>query len=144
MEKIKVLLENGLRTRVTSSERLLVTDGPKAVSGLGEFFSPTELLIISVGSCMLTMMGYKAKELKIDLVGSYLRLTKEMQIVPIRRLKFIGIEFFCPSAFSTIITQKLIQEAEKCPVIHSLHPEIQKKVIYHWGITSEVQSGNCI
>ena len=144
MEKVKILLEKDLRTRVASSVRLLVTDAPKAISGLGEFFSPTDLLAISVASCMLTMMGYKAKELKIDLAGSYLQLTKEMQIAPIRRLKFIGIEFFCPRAFSTIITQQLIQAAEECPVIHSLHPEIQKKVVYHWEDKSEVQSGNCI
>ncbi|MGB7127746.1 MAG: OsmC family protein [Candidatus Rhabdochlamydia sp.] len=132
MEKVKILLEKGLRTRV-DSEVSLVMDAPKAISGLGEFFSPTDLLAISVASCMLTMMGYKAKELEIDLEGSYLQLRKEMQIAPIRRLKFIGIEFFCPRAFSTIITEQLMQAAEKCPVIHSLHPEIQKKVIYHWG-----------
>ncbi|VHO02842.1 OsmC family protein [Candidatus Rhabdochlamydia sp. T3358] len=143
MEKVKILLEKDLRTRV-DSEVSLVTDAPKAVSGLGEFFSPTDLLVISVASCMLTMMGYKAKELKVDLVGSYLQVTKEMQVAPIRRLKSINVEFFCPRAFSTIITEQLIQAAERCPVIHSLHPEIQKKVIYHWEDTSEVQSGNCI
>jgi len=146
MEKVKILLEKDLRAHVVSKdlEAPLVTDAPKAISGLGEFFSPTDLLAISVASCMLTMMGYKAKELKIDLEGSYLRLTKEMQVAPIRRLKLIDMEFFCPRGFSTIVTDQLIQAAEECPVIHSLHPEIQKKVIYHWGITSEVQSGNCI
>lgn len=146
MEKVKILLEKDLRTSVVSNDKeiLLVTDAPKAISGLGEFFSPTDLLSISVASCMLTMMGYKAKELKIDLTGSYLQLTKEMQIVPVRRLKCIDIAFFCPKAFSTTITEQLIQAAEKCPVIHSLHPEIQKKVIYHWEDKSEVQSGNCV
>lgn len=146
MEKVKILLEKNLRTHVISKDpkTLLVTDAPKVILGLGEFFSPTDLLTISIASCILTMMGYKAKELKVDLEGSYLQLTKEMQITPIRRLKLIDMEFFCPRAFSAIITKKLAQAAEKCPVIHSLHPEIQKKVIYHWGITSEVQSGNCI
>lgn len=146
MEKRKILLEKDLRTYVTSkaSETSLATDAPKAISGLGEFFSPTDLLAISAASCMLTMMGCKAKELKIDLEGSYLQLAKEMQVGPIRRLKLIDIEFFCPKAFSTIITKQLIQAAEKCPVIHSLHPEVQKKIIYHWGIINEVQSGKCI
>src|SRR5215469_3038466 len=146
MQKVKILLEKGLRTQVIykDSEISLFTDAPKTISGLGEFFSPTDLLAISVASCMLTMMGYKAKELKIDLKESYLQLTKEMQIAPIRRLKFIGIEFFCPKSFSAIITEQLIQAAEGCPVAHSLHPEIQKKAIYHWGITNEVQPGNCI
>lgn len=69
-------------------------------------------------------MGYKAKTLKIDLEGSYLRLTKEMQVAPIRRLKFIDVEFFCLKIFPTTITEQLIQATEKCPVIHSLHPEI--------------------
>lgn len=114
-------------------EASLVTDTPKAILGLGEFFSPTDLLAISIASCVLTIMGHKAKELKVDLEGSYLQLIKEMQIAPIRRLKLIDMEFFCARAFSTIITKQLIQAAEECPVIHSLHPEIQKKVTYHWG-----------
>lgn len=146
MEKVKILLEKDLRTRVISKDpkASLVTDAPKAISGLGELFCPTDLLAISIASCMLTMMGHKAKELKVDLEGSHLQLTKEMQVAPIRRLKLIGMEFFFPKAFSTIITKQLTQAAEKCPVVHSLHPEIQKKMIYHWGITSEIQSGNCI
>lgn len=135
MEKIKILLGKDLRTHVFSKspESSLVTDAPKAILGLGKFFSPTDLLAISIASCVLTMMGCKAKELKVDLEGSYLQLTKEMQAAPVRRLKLIDIEFFCPRAFSTIVTDQLIQAAEECPVIHSLHPKIQKKVIYHWG-----------
>lgn len=101
MEKVKILLEKDLRTHVVSKdlEASLVTDAPKAISGLGEFFSPTDLLAISIASCMLTMMGYKAKELKIDLEGSYLRLTKEMQVAPIRRLKLIDGIFLSKGVF---------------------------------------------
>ncbi len=71
MEKVKILFEKDLRTRVVSKEPgvSLITDAPKAILGLGEFFSPTDLLAISVASCMLTMVGYKARDLKIDLTG---------------------------------------------------------------------------
>jgi putative redox protein len=136
MEKVKILFEKDLRTRVVSKEPevSLITDAPKTILGLGEFFSPTDLLAISVASCMLTMVGYKARDLKIDLTGTYLQLTKEMQARPIRRLKLIDIEFFCPRAFSQEITEQLIQAAEQCPVIHSLHPDIQKTITYHWGM----------
>lgn len=136
MEKVKILLEKGLRTHVLSKEpsKSLIIDGPKAILGLGEFFSPTDLLVISVASCMLTLMGHKAQEMQVDLRGTYLELIKEMQALPIRRLKFIGVAFFCPKTFSQEITQKLIQAAEKCPVMQSLHPEIQKEITYHWGI----------
>lgn len=135
MEKIKILFEKDLRARVVSKEPAisLTIDAPKAILGLGEFFSPTDLLAISIASCMLIMMGRKAKDLKIDLTGTYLQLIKEMQIAPIRRLKLVDIAFFCLRDFSEEITQQLIQAAEQCPVIHSLHPEIQKKVAYHWG-----------
>lgn len=136
MEKVKILFEKDLRTRVVSKEPAasLITDAPKAILGLGEFFSPTDLLAISVASCMLTMVGYKARDLKIDLTGTYLQLTKEMKTTPIRMLKLLDIEFFYPRVFSQEITQQLIQAAEQCPVIHSLHPEIQKKITYHWGM----------
>lgn len=136
MEKVKILFEKDLRTRVVSKEPevSLITDAPKAILGLGEFFSPTDLLAISVASCMLTMVGYKARDLKIDLTGTYLHLTKEMKTTPVRMLKLINIEFFSSKAFSQEITQQLIQAAEQCPVIHSLHPEVQKIITYHWGM----------
>ncbi len=57
-----------------------------------------------------------------------------MKTTPIRMLKLINIEFFSPKAFSQEITQQLIQAAEQCPVIHSLHPEVQKIITYHWGM----------
>ena len=136
MEKVKIVLEKDLRTHVFSQESSisLITDAPQTISGLGEFFSPTDLLAISVASCMLTLMGYKAQEMQIDLSGTYLQLTKEMQAFPIRRLKSISVAFSCPRIFSQEIAQKLMQAAEKCPVVHSLHPEIQKEITYHWGV----------
>lgn len=43
MEKVKILLEKDLRTRISSKEsKVLVMNAPKAISGLGKFFSPTD------------------------------------------------------------------------------------------------------
>lgn len=136
MGKITIIFENSLRNRIISKKgiELLVTDAPKAVLGRGEFFSPTDLLAISVGSCMLTLMGCKAREAQVDLTGTYIHLKKEMHVTPIRRLKSIDIEFFCPRNFSEELTRQLIQAAEGCPVMYSLHPDIQKRLTYHWGI----------
>lgn len=43
------------------------TDAPKDNQGKGEAFSPTDLVAVSVGSCMLTMMGLMARRLGVEL-----------------------------------------------------------------------------
>jgi len=48
----------------------LRTDAPKDNKGKGEEFSPTDLLAIGLGSCILTLMGIAAKSAGFDLTGA--------------------------------------------------------------------------
>ncbi|MDX5404338.1 MAG: OsmC family protein, partial [Bacteroidota bacterium] len=58
-----------LRTQMRHerSGETVITDAPLDNNGKGEAFSPTDLVATGLGSCMLTMMGIKARDLGIDL-----------------------------------------------------------------------------
>ncbi len=135
MAEIDIFYEGDLATRVVHLENgaEIATDAPKDNQGLGRFFSPTDLLAVSLGSCALTLMGIAARRLQIDLKGLRARVTKEMQTAPVRRIGRVTIELYCPQRFGEEVTRKLSHAAENCPVTLSLHSDVVQTFIYHWG-----------
>ena len=137
MVQIEVKYEGNLSTRCIHLENRaeIVTDAPKDNHGRGEMFSPTDLLAVSLGSCLLTIMGIVAEKLKVDLSGSKALVTKEMSKDLPRRIVKIQVLFECPRQFSSEITQKLEVASKGCPVHHSLHPELKQEIIFTWGVS---------
>lgn len=135
MTEIDIWYEGDLSTRCVHSDNKaeILTDAPKDNQGLGRVFSPTDLFAASLGSCMLTMMGFAAKRLNIDIKGMRANVTKEMAAAPARRVGKLKVEFFCPLRPSDEAIAKLVQMAENCPVHKSLHPDIVLDISYHWG-----------
>ena len=130
MAAVHVEYEGKLRTRCVLNGKEIVTDAPKEVRGLGEMFSPTDLLAASLGSCILTMMGIYAEKLKVDLSGTTVVVEKEM--LP-QRVKKMKVVVKCPRRFEPDVIKRLQDAAEGCPVHHSLHPDVQQELIFHWG-----------
>ena len=64
----EIELVGDLRTEVVHSatDTKIVTDAPLDNKGKGRTFSPTDLLAVSVGSCMVTTMGIAADQFGID------------------------------------------------------------------------------
>ena len=62
METVRTIYLGDLRTKAThlQSGNELITDAPLDNQGKGEAFSPTDLLVTSFGSCMLTIIGIAA------------------------------------------------------------------------------------
>ena len=60
------------------SKTIIETDAPTDNRGKGEKFSPTDLLCVSLATCMLTTMGIKAGELGVDITNSKAAVTKHM------------------------------------------------------------------
>ena len=133
--EIDIWYEGDLSTRcvdrATGTE--IRTDAPKDNQGLGRMFSPTDLVAVALGSCMLTLMGIAANRLKVEIKGTKLTIQKQMQSVPVRRIGGFEVVVDCPYTFSSSIAQELIRAAEGCPVKHSLHPDIQWKCQFLWG-----------
>jgi uncharacterized OsmC-like protein len=109
----------------------ILTDAPTDNHGKGEAFSPTDLVATALGSCMVSIMGIKSKDLNVDLIDSTVSITKIMQSEP---RKIAKIEVILNMSIETSEKNKTILEraAMTCPVLLSLHPDIEKDVVFNW------------
>jgi putative redox protein len=124
----------GLRTTAIhlKSGQQIVTDAPPDNNGKGEAFSPTDLMSTSLGCCMLTVMGIVAERHSLDISGTKVEITKNMEANP-RRVGEIVVEMTFPKTdFSDKDKQLLENTALTCPVAKSLHPDLKQTVIFHW------------
>jgi len=135
MAEVDIWYEGDLTTRARHRETgvELLTDAPKDNQGKGRNFSPTDLVAVALGSCVLTLMGIQANRLKIDITGTKLSVSKEMAAMPARRIAKIKMLIICPRSFSPEIVERLKQAAENCPVHNSLHPDVIQEFVYQWG-----------
>jgi uncharacterized OsmC-like protein len=110
----------------------IITDAPVDNHGKGESFSPTDLLCTSLASCMITLMGISANGHSIDLSGLRTKTYKFMESNP-RRVGKIRIEIdFQPNLLTEKQKEVLKHAALTCPVYLSLHPDIEKDIVFNW------------
>ena len=130
-----VVYEGNLRTIAThlQSGTVIETDAPVDNQGKGERFSPTDLVATALGTCMLTIMGMKARDMQVDLKDAKIEIQKIMKSDP-RRIGGINLTFSFPPALSLGEKERLVLEraAHTCPVIYSIHPDIEVKVVFKW------------
>ncbi len=109
----------------------ILTDAPTDNHGKGEAFSPTDLVATSLGSCMVSIMAIKSKDLEVDLKDSTVSVTKIMQAEP-RKIAKIIVELNMSIDTSEKNKTILERSAMTCPVLLSLHPDIEKEVMFNW------------
>lgn len=102
---------------------VLTTDAPQAMGGKGEHGSPTDLVALALGTCVLTMLGAVAQRSGLDLAGMQARVAKEMTPQRIGTMK-LTIVLPAGKSLSETDRQKLERAAQACPVKQSLHPDI--------------------
>lgn len=109
----------------------ILSDAPKDNHGKGEAFSPTDLVANSLAACMISIMGIKSRDLNVDLTGSTIEVTKIMQAEPRKIAKIITV---LNMNLATDDKTKIILEraAMTCPVMLSLHPDIEKEITFNW------------
>ncbi len=133
-----VVYQGDLRTICThiQSGSDFETDAPVDNNGKGERFSPTDLLATSLGTCMLTVMGIKARTMGFDLTDMKVSVLKQMKPDP-RRVAAIDLAFSIPEALVPLDekTKAILRNTgETCPVAKSLHPDLS--VTIDWGAWS--------
>src|SRR3954466_9424342 len=94
-----VTYNGDLRTTCThlKSGSSFETDAPTDNNGKGERFSPTDLLATSLATCMITVMGIKARSMGFDLDGIKVDVEKKMKADP-RRVSGINLIYTIPEA----------------------------------------------
>ena len=132
----KIIYNGSLRCTAThlQSGSAIETDAPTDNKGKGERFSPTDLLCVSLATCIVTTMGIKALDLEIDLSNTAIEVTKHMATEP-RRVGKIEIKLVYPSQLNISEKDKIILErvSHTCPVAKSLSGDVVIDVEHFWG-----------
>ncbi|MCW3463652.1 OsmC family protein [Chitinophaga nivalis] len=135
MQTAEIIYTGELRTTAThlQSGTVIETDAPVDNNGKGERFSPTDLVATALGSCMLTIMGIKARENNWAIEGTRLSIQKIMGTEP-RRITGVKVVFDFPAGHNLGEKERTILEraAHTCPVAKSVHPDILQDVTFNW------------
>jgi uncharacterized OsmC-like protein len=115
------------------SSSIIETDAPTDNRGKGERFSPTDLLCVSLATCMITTMGIKAADMNVDLTNSKADVQKHMASDP-RRVAKIEVTIFLPKKINEKERLILEKTGNNCPVAKSVHPDIELVLKYHWNL----------
>ena len=129
MNSFEIKYNGNLRTSVKhlESNAIINTDAPKDNHGLGESFSPTDLVCASLASCMLTIMAISIQKHEVDLKGTAASVKKTMRSGP-RMISQIDITITFPETYTDKIKIILERSALNCPVHKSLSKKIVKNI----------------
>lgn len=107
------------------SQTVIETDAPKDNQGLGQRFSPTDLVGAALGSCILTTMAIVAERDQKPFLNARAEVEKEMVSEPTRRIGTLRVKIFLSKEIPEDYRPKLERVAHQCPVHKSLAPEVQ-------------------
>lgn len=112
-----VRYEGGLRCRTEHPESgaVLVTNASQELGGSGEGFSPSDLLSVSLGGCVLSIMAMAGRVAGLELAGATATVTKEMGNAP-RRITTLAVTVRVPGRYDRAQRKRLEAAAAACPV----------------------------
>ena len=105
------------------------TDAPKDNHGLGETFSPTDMVCTALASCILTVMAIVVEKDNVDIKGTTAVVKKTMGTNP-RRISKIDIDFTFPREYDQKTKTILERAAYNCPVHHTLSETVEKNISF--------------
>jgi putative redox protein len=134
MVTIEIKYEGGLHCSAVHgpSQTVLTTDAPSDNQGRGESFSPTDLVATALATCILTTMAISARHHGHELAGCTATVTKEMVTAPERRIGRLATTIRMTEPLDEGMRTRLERAAHACPVHHSLHPDIDAPIEFHW------------
>jgi putative redox protein len=107
----------------------LVTDAPTDNRGRGESFSPTDLVVTALATCMVTTMGIRTLQESVNLDGTRVYAEKHMSSDAPRRIARIVIHLDMPPGIPASHRPTLEHTARTCPVAQSISPAIDVELL---------------
>ena len=131
MSKVSVEYGKGIRllSKMEGKNQEIVTDAPKSIGGKEEFVSPTDLLCMALGSCVLTMMGMIAEQSGIDLTGTRAEVQKTYNGAQIGSLH---VEIFVERELDERAITRLEKAGKMCPVHNAIGSNVEHTITFHW------------
>ena len=131
MNTFEIKYKGDLRTTAIhlDSGSEISTDAPKDNHGLGETFSPTDMVCTALASCILTIMAIAVEKDNIDIKGTTAVVKKTMGTNP-RRISKIGIDLTFPREYDQKTKTILERAAYNCPVHHTLSETVEKNISF--------------
>jgi uncharacterized OsmC-like protein len=126
--------QGDLRTSMTHhrSGQIVITDAPIDNNGKGESFSPTDLVSSALASCVMTILGIKARDMGHDDIEMDAKVWKTMASNP-RRIGKIQVELDVRIPDATEQQKTILERTTRaCPVARSLSSETEKEVNFNW------------
>lgn len=116
------------------SGSVIATDAPKDNQGLGEAFSPTDLVATALATCVLTTIAIAARKHGLELAdGAHAHVEKVMTTTGPRRIASLELRVTLPASIPTDKRPALENAGRACPVHHSLHPDVHAPITYTYA-----------
>tara|TARA_B110000967_G_scaffold21170_1_gene19658 strand:- start:226 stop:633 length:408 start_codon:yes stop_codon:yes gene_type:complete len=133
MSSFEIKYQGNLRTTAKhlDSGSIIETDAPKDNHGLGETFSPTDMVCTALASCILTIMAIAVEKNGININGTKAMVTKTMGNNP-RRISKIDIDLTFTKDYDAKTKIILERAAFNCPVHQSLSEKVNKNILFHY------------
>lgn len=135
MVKILTTYEGSLRCRAVHapSDTALATDAPVDNEGLGQSYSPTDLVATALATCAVTTMAIVAKREDIPFSEAAATVEKGMVADPVRRIGSLNLAITCGDALTAEQRERLEHAGRNCPVAKSLHPDVATPLTFTWS-----------
>ena len=135
MYTLEIKYLGNLRTSSThlDSGSAINTDAPKDNHGLGEAFSPTDMVCSALASCILTIMAIAVEKNGIDIKDTTAIVKKTMGNNP-RRIAKIDIDLTFTKKLDSKTKSILERAAYNCPVHHTLSKSVEKNISFKYLI----------
>lgn len=131
----EIIYKGELRCAAThiKSQTVIATDAPVDNKGKGAAFSPSDLLAVALGTCIITTIGIKTDDWAHSFEGTRLEVIKTMSQDP-RRVGQLQVDIYPPEGLALEEKERTIVEhiAHACPVAKSLHPDLKQIISFHW------------
>ena len=133
MNTFEIKYQGNLRTKAIhlDSGSEINTDAPKDNHGLGETFSPTDMVCTALASCIITIMAIAVEKDSIDIRDTTAFVKKTMGNNP-RRITKIEIDIIFPKDYDSRTKTILERAAFNCPVHHTLSETVEKNISFKY------------